>query len=225
MTDKDANNAANPFSSAVDQMHATAKWIIGIFGAIGAVLVAGTQLSSMGQLALGDVRLWVTVSAFAIGLTCGGVIVRYAAKVLTEGHVTRERLKRPHQQNDCLHISEYASGFGIEQLLTEYDADIAARNALFAKDRTGTLLGAEIHQLKELNARIEYLGSVVQQLAAAAYYNEVCKLFKTAIKTMFIAGTIGTWAIGVFAWAVNPPTAAETTPSPAPSASASTSQQ
>jgi hypothetical protein len=224
MADEDKKPSADPFSSAVDQMHATAKWVIGIFGAIGAVLVAGTQLSSMGQLAYNDERLGIAVLAFAVGLISVGFVIWHAARVLTEGHVTRDFLERAsYTASDCLDINEYASGYSINALLKGYDDDIKARNTLYDADRERDLTPNEIEQVKELNGRIQYLGGAVRQLAAAAHYNEVCKLFRSAIRTIFIAGAIGAIAMGIFAWAVNPPTPKDTTPSPAPSASPASS--
>lgn len=36
------------FSEGVDRLRETAKWIVTVFAAVGATLVAGTQLSSIG---------------------------------------------------------------------------------------------------------------------------------------------------------------------------------
>jgi hypothetical protein len=45
-----------------------AKWLIAGLGAIGAVLVAGSQLSSIGRLSPSDARFWIALLGVALGL-------------------------------------------------------------------------------------------------------------------------------------------------------------
>lgn len=51
-----------------DLIRSAAKWFIAGLGAIGAVLIAGSQLSSVGALPVGSGRLWIAVAGVVIGL-------------------------------------------------------------------------------------------------------------------------------------------------------------
>jgi len=91
---KDAEDSApsNGYVASVrkgiDQLRETAKWIIGIFGSLGAVLVAGTQLSGIGTLDTADERFTPAVVAAAAGLICTGIIIWSATRILVSRQVS-----------------------------------------------------------------------------------------------------------------------------------------
>lgn len=62
-----ADAAAPSLAAGRDLIRSAAKWFITGLGAIGAVLVAGSQVSSLGALAPGSWRLWIA----ALGVICG----------------------------------------------------------------------------------------------------------------------------------------------------------
>lgn len=63
-----ADASATDLSEARDLVRAAAKWFIAGLGAIGAVLVAGSQLSSVGALDVDSWRFWVALTGVAVGL-------------------------------------------------------------------------------------------------------------------------------------------------------------
>lgn len=80
-----------PWTSAIDQMRVSARWILSSFAAVGAVLVAGSQLSDIG--ALDGSRLWLSLaSAFAALLGIGLAIAGMSA-VLTPRATTLSDLR------------------------------------------------------------------------------------------------------------------------------------
>ena len=89
-----ANNPvpSDDFTTGLNHLQDTAKWIIGIFGAIGGVLIAGTQVSKIGQFTLNDPRLWVAVIAGAVGLAAIGITIAVATSVLVTAPVSIDTL-------------------------------------------------------------------------------------------------------------------------------------
>lgn len=68
MADPDSTAGSTDLSEARDLVRAAAKWFIAGLGAIGAVLVAGSQLSSVGALDTAEPRFWVALAGVAVGL-------------------------------------------------------------------------------------------------------------------------------------------------------------
>lgn len=74
------------YQGAIDRVRAAAQWLIGAFAAVGAVLIAGLQLTGLGELNDADLAaaiFGVLVAAFGVGLA-----IFYAAKVLTPEQTT-----------------------------------------------------------------------------------------------------------------------------------------
>jgi hypothetical protein len=78
---------------------AAAKWLIGSFAGVGAVLVSGVGLSSIGDL--GGVRLGLAIFAFVVGVAGVIVAVTAVADVLTPAPVTlKELAERQRRRNE-----------------------------------------------------------------------------------------------------------------------------
>ncbi len=207
------------YLAAVEEMQATAKWIVGVFGVIGGVLAAGTQLSSIGELPLRDFRLWVAVASGAVALLLVGVVIWAGTCVLIRGHVTRDVLIGIHALRDrpwwrrwggwstteiqrVTDPSVLDGHASIEELLRLYDETIAKRRQFDGlKERTESDIARE----KELNENVAYLGAVVDNMTSAVRWVLVERLFRRAVRMMFGAGFLAAVAMGIFAWAANPP--------------------
>ena len=61
-----ADPAPDPILSAIDRTRETAKWLIASFAAVGAALVAGSQISSLGSATGG--RLVAAAIGAVVGL-------------------------------------------------------------------------------------------------------------------------------------------------------------
>lgn len=68
-TPEQGSGSTSRYEAAVEQLHQTATWLIGIFAGIAALLIAGTQLSTIGHLRPDDIHLWL---ALAAGLLSNG---------------------------------------------------------------------------------------------------------------------------------------------------------
>jgi len=68
--------ATDPFERANDRIRGAAKWLIASSAAVGAALIAGSQLSSVGKLEIGlpttvaSARLWIAAAGAGEGDVC-----------------------------------------------------------------------------------------------------------------------------------------------------------
>ena len=70
--------------ASVERYRDVAKWLITVFAAVGGVLVAGSQLTSLGNLDLDEDRgrLLVALAGLALALAMAVLIVSSALRVL-----------------------------------------------------------------------------------------------------------------------------------------------
>lgn len=170
--------------AAIDRYRDLAKYLVGIFAAIGGLLIAGTQLSSLGELTWEDhgARLVVAVVALVAGMGAVILIVRRAVSIL-----------RP-----------------VEMALADVIDDPARRDE--ANRRPSLLGGADdVAALPVLagsslldDAEREGWRAVVSDVVDDAAYREAERRFNAAWKSMLRYAIVGAAAIAVFAWAANP---------------------
>ena len=88
---KEAPKATTPLAAASDRIRSTAQWVVVTFGAVAGVMLAGLQLTSLGETEGSDRTTAVVGYALAVG---GIVVVILAAAItLTAGRVSTLNLK------------------------------------------------------------------------------------------------------------------------------------
>lgn len=96
-----AAEAHGDLSSSSRRLQDLAKWLVGIFGAIGAVIVAGTQLSSIGSLDPGVrvtvlgrelSRLHIAIAGVTLALAGTALAILRAIRVQTAAHLSLAEL-------------------------------------------------------------------------------------------------------------------------------------
>lgn len=188
------------YSLAAAQIRATAKWLIAAFASIGAVLVAGVQLSKLGQLH--GARLADALVSIAVGFLGVGVALVATARVLTpeganpENLLQDRRFKRVRQDisKDRSLLRGQATDLG--SLLGEYHAAVVASDG---EERTDD-------DPVEDPERMHDLAAVVGGLLRLAVYYRIVDLFRHARVAVFTGAIlVGAGAVGV-AYFANPPT-------------------
>jgi hypothetical protein len=201
----------------------TSKWLIASLGAIGAVLVAGSQLSSLGSLPIGP-RFFTAVASASVALTCVLVAIllvtdlvapercyisevsrewtRYEAKVgrgTADGpsgvwHRWRAQRKYPVSAWFAEH-PEYLAGFASPKAI--YDDWRSNEDKIQSPD----VSAEEQQQLVELSAQL--LASIDLVIAMANFRRNRTKFQRLRVP---LAGlmTLAAVGIGIFAWAANP---------------------
>lgn len=180
-------------------LRSAAKWLIGSLGAIGAVLVAGSQLSSIGSLTTGP-RLVIAVGGLAVGL--GGVLlaIALAVGVLAGEPYSVTELHREWVQSDA---ASGASGVRGRWRRRRYPVPF------FFADNEEFLAGHESpmqlyeHSVADASDAEDAYRELNVMLGNANYRREMVR-FGRSKKWIFLGVILASVGITVFAWAANP---------------------
>jgi hypothetical protein len=206
MSDEDPHERAN------SQIRDAAKWLIASAAAVGAALIAGSQLSSIGALEVGwpttveTTRLWVAVAGAVVGLVSITYILWTAVKLLPEVHVTIREIvdswdnpSNPGLALAIAHLKQnprYLQGFETPKALEEHrDAAVTALRAMSDEDK----IKEQQDYIRGLDLRI---GAVERRAASKV----LLASFRTALKRLLYGTAATAMGILAFAWAANPPT-------------------
>ena len=106
MADADATAGARAtvqFAAAADRVRDTARWLIVSFAAVGGILVAGSQLSSLGTLGPTDLRFWLALAGAVVALTAVVAAVAAVSAVLVIEPLSLEALAHESGYQDIRH--------------------------------------------------------------------------------------------------------------------------
>ncbi len=206
-------------AKANSQIRDAAKWLIGAAAAVGAALIAGSQLSSIGALEVGwpttveTLRLWVAVAGVVAGLLAIVYILWTAVQLLPEVHVTiREIVEGWDGTSNRLlaaavtHLKQnprYLQGFETPKDLENY------RNGAL-KALTSMSDENEVKDQQEYIRQLDLRVGAIEQRAASKV---LLASFRASLRRLLVGTAVAAAGILAFAWAANPP------PAPPPAAS------
>ena len=224
--------ATNPYQAGNEQIRKTATWLIGALAAVAAILLAGSQVSSIGKLPADHLIGRLTVAGVAAAVAIASVVFSIYRLSLVLAPVTtplkdlRKEAETPSSQmveivkNDTGLTAGYPS---IHDLLEKYDAErkkrIDARNLhQAARDN---VVAAVSDAEKEVATKAEKTADLAEQradtdvaelrryvfsLSQFLGFLTVSKRFETERARVVVAAVIGALAIVAFTWAANPAT-------------------
>lgn len=208
--EKDAGqNISDSVRQAISNLRDTAKWILTILAAVGAVLAAGVQLTTIGQLKLSDPRLWTAVVAAVVVLLAIGLAISRVVRVLTTGHMTLDSLvEEERKAGGPSEDVEYAKQVGF---LYGYDTVREFRKDY--REAKRKLSEAEQNnnqqQIGEWSPKVKRLGEqIMPQFFDGVRYYRVRRHFREAVWWLLGCGFVAALGIMTFAWAANPAPAA-----------------
>ena len=179
--------------TAIDRYRDLAKYLITIFAGVGAVLVAGTQLASIGKLSLKDDtgRVWAVIIGLTVAVGAIAVIVGLALKIL-----------RPIEMG----FDEVADD-------AKLGAEINRRTALLGGAENIGEVRANIRSDAFSDDDLETWFGVADDIVAEAAYLRMRETFDGTWWPLLAAAVASVIGITAFAWGANPP---DDPPSPAP---------
>ncbi|MEJ7792245.1 MAG: hypothetical protein WKF65_09780 [Gaiellaceae bacterium] len=195
---------ADPLAKAADRIRETAKWLITIFTAVGGVLVAGSQLSDIGDLSFG--RFVLALLAVFIGLAGVAFAVNQAASVMTASRVSLGDLAegsgdemqnlRTRVNSDPALLVGYANVGALKQeYVDRHEKQKETYDAYYADvDSDIKYRAAEL-----ADARVAAVEQSVDRLMAAASFERLGKAFDDARKKMFWGALVAAAGIVTFA--------------------------
>lgn len=169
-----------------------AKYLLTIFAGIGAVFVAGTPLSAIGELSWPNDGLRIAIAALGFSVALGAVlwVVQSAFTVLKPIELTLDAVVEDEEMST--EANSRAGGLG------GLDSVKELRDVL-----RGSLLPAD---------RVDEWRDVAARVVDEAGFSCVRKRFESAWTNMLIGALLATLGIITFVWAANPPP--ETPPEP-----------
>jgi hypothetical protein len=173
--------------AAIDRFRDLAKYLITIFAAVGGLLVAGTQLTSIGSLQWpeNEGRIVVGGLGFFFALLAAAVIVVKALNVLQPIETSFDRVREKVGRGEVM-VSL--------QLLRPYDS--VEQLAFVIESAEAAEPGSPAYE--------SLLGQAAEIVDKVAY-DEVAARFKVARNWMIGGALAGTVAIVTLVWAANPP--------------------
>jgi hypothetical protein len=204
-------NSVNPLAAAADRVREAAKWAVAAFAAIGALLTAGLQLSTIGSLE--GFRLWVAVGAAIVAFLATAAVVWWIVQVMMPSDVTLAQLAHGNaprlaefieNENPFL-LHELAKTLGGDDGLYEKWRKVLGERA----DAFSTYYDAptdEARQRAELaDGQLNLFGPVVTGVLDAASYEQLRLKFRDNFSRLFVGVLFTAVALTAFAWAANPP--------------------
>jgi Pentapeptide repeats (8 copies) len=208
-----------------DKIRDAAKWLVASFAAVGAALIAGSQLSSIGKLpvcwhlTLECTRLgWAILGAIA-GL--GGVVwaIWTAVMMLVPNNLAASALQKEWEKGDRSALFRffrdnpvYLQGYAdFADVTSKEEQAYAKRDAL--SDKFNRAPSDEQEKISgELEAVDEEIKDLISRSDAVISYANLVLLtdqFRSkALRRLLLAAVVSAIGISVFAWAANPPAAA-----------------
>ena len=187
-----------PFALARESVQGAAKWYIAALGAIGAILLAGSQLSSLGSLNEGSPRFWVAFVGVVVGLLAVLWAVSGVVKILAG---------RPWTFEDAVRATKKKAVLGKPRPVAKWIIDnpsvLGGYNSL--DEIQTTYDGADAND-PGLPALIGLMDLIRDKTAAV----NLSARFTWLRRQIALAMTVAALGILAFSWAANP----DETPAP-----------
>jgi Pentapeptide repeats (8 copies) len=181
-----------------DLIRSAAKWFIAGLGAIGAVLVAGSQVSSLGALDPETGRLWIAVAGVAVGLGAVLFAMWAVVDILASRQWTWDAVVRAS-------TSSSSDGRPVRDWLA---ANPSALGGYTSVDDINVTYENADEEDPDLPALVALMTAVTDKVATVDLDRRWLR-----VRWRIAAGvTFGAIGILVFAWAANPPKAPDQPP-------------
>jgi hypothetical protein len=218
MADAGGSSETSGYAAQLETLRSVAKWLVAAFGAVGTLLVAGLSVSGIGELPLSSWRLYAAGGSAALALTAVGFMIREASVVLTHEWLTLASFG-DEQTGSTLNTRK--SDWSAQQL-RDIDGELrVSRHELFgyaAESRAD--LQRRLHRADQRlwrarpgsrrearwRGETEILRQAARNTVQYANYYGTLKLFRRMRARLAWAALIVVISVGVFAYAVNPPT-------------------
>ena len=221
----------SPQAAAAEALRSTAKWLVTAFAAIGAVLIAGLQLTDIGELQSENWLYLVLALAGLLGaLLAVGYMIRETVTILTVEWVTLADLadetfeKILYEGKDETIAAEKAELFALAERIKNVREELFAHTAPSigklhrhlhqANEAAAKVAGQERPQLSaddqaKIFGRARELRDATRAVVDYANYVRTLRLFTRLKKRLAGGGIAAAISIAVYAFATHPPTSAE----------------
>jgi hypothetical protein len=195
----------DPILAGIDRLRDTAKWLIGAYAGVGAILVAGLQLTSLGKVE-DDTRVWLAIAGAAAALLAVTLGIGAIARVLAPVSVVDEEDLGANSDMQTLTESDelWLKGMApdLQTLRTEYAQALTAYQAA----RAAAVPPSPEADEAKANARATMLAlfDPLDRMRKQVLFNKVQNRFKNAKRLLLLSSLVVAAGVIAFAWAANP---------------------
>jgi len=193
----------DPLAAGNQRIRDAAKWLIASSAAVGAALIAGSQLSSIGRLDVGwpttvaTARLWVAAAGVLLGLTAVAYVIWTSVAVLLPVLVLVSDLDE-HWDKPSPAMRPAVTFF------REH------RKFLQGVDSPAGLIDRRAELIRRLPAEdvtdeIAKVDTRIQAVEDMANHQTLKAMFQRSLRRLLAAAALIAIGIVAFAWAANPP--------------------
>jgi len=214
-----ATDAAEPDDDSLleanNRIRDAGKWLIASSAAVGAILLAGSQLSSIGKLPVGaptsvdGARLWLAVVGVVAALVGVVYLIWRAVQLLLPVTVTLTELDRAWNVGESGELGPVVAFFKSN---TAYLQGLADPNDLMTRrNEAVSKLGAAKDPATTAAARAEVTDLDAREAAiqTIAQHELLVSRFHRLLGRLLRSASVVALGVVLFAWAANPPTPAE----------------
>lgn len=192
----------SPLSIAGDRIRATAQWLTLSLAILGGVILAGTQLSSIGSLEPGSERFETAVRG-GVATAIGALIILAAAAWTAS--TTPVRLAKLNEGDEKLNDPALLEGYSdLRKLKSEYVKAVQTRRTTFIANKNSptsvTKTQAEAAQMNAI-----YLSGIVRNVLQVASYYKLANTWRIAAFATGVGAVVAATGLVFFVWAANPP--------------------
>jgi hypothetical protein len=201
VTEQGAGPPEDHLESAKELIRSAAKWLVGALGAIGALLVAGSQLSGIGALEADSPRLWLAVAGLATGLSAVLYAIWRVVDLLLPDKWTLTELATQWVKSSAT-VGEGVPGTrGRRQY---HVVHFLATNPEFLGGFGSVPLIKEAYEKADPEADLTDILSLIDNVTSIAGYRSSVRRFEKMRWHLTGAIAAAALGIGVFAWGANP---------------------
>ncbi|MFI6595461.1 pentapeptide repeat-containing protein [Nonomuraea sp. NPDC050536] len=197
----------SPLDQANSRIRDAAGWLVAGAVAVGAALIAGTQLSGIGRLNP-DYRLWVAAAGALLGLTGVVYVIRATVQILLPKPVPVADLAAAWDDPGARVAAffrghpRYLQGFDTPAEVIDYRDHLVKQLARLPDPDSADAMA--------LTAQVAHLDSRIAAIEDMAAHQALKLEFKGAMRRLLLATPVAAAGIVAFTWAANPPPAATT---------------
>ena len=203
------DQSKTPLVLAGDRIRETAKWLTVSLALLGGVLMAGTQLSSIGSLQPGSERFQVAVLGGAVAALGAGLILFGTVWTATSPAVRLAELK---DKSDDKNLNDQVLLQGlptVAALATQYETALSDRRTK-AQQHFDRPVQETADLAEASDARVEYLDGIVRNVLQVASYYRLTDRWRRCAVIIAAGALIAAGGLSIFIWAANPAPAAKT---------------
>jgi hypothetical protein len=184
-------------------------WLIGALTAVASVIVAGAQLTTLGQLEFSEWRFWVALAAVGVALAATGWAIKICVLLQMPGLASvatvQDEAADPGSElsKEIVKQGIFTDGASASAWLAEYtNWQTRQREIIQALSEREDKTARE--ELDELKKKISGRRPVVNRMQRMAGYFALKREFTSSQKKLLLAAAVAAISFAFFAWAANP---------------------